>query len=106
MNTTLNWMWLLHLQGYYRMDVNFLIKNIESNILSKIDPTASITIIDESHKHHSHGGYIPGKYHFKISIKSNELYSIARINAHKKIFKAIDDLMQYIHAISITIKQV
>ncbi len=86
------------------MNKSDLINNIHINILTKIDSQADIKIIDETHKHKKHKGYIEGKYHFLVEITSSKLRSISKISAHKNIYKAVDELMPFIHAFSIKIK--
>lgn len=85
------------------MDENTLINIIKLNLLSKLDKNAEINIIDETHKHKKHKGFIEGKRHFDLVINSVKLSSMSKINAHKSIYKALDDVMQYIHALSIKI---
>lgn len=86
------------------MDSTTVAEQIKSQILSKIDPQATIDVIDETHKHVKHKGYIAGKYHFNLNIRSQKLNDMRKISAHKNIFKAVDNLMQHIHALSIKIK--
>ena len=85
------------------MDIIVLTQQIKDAILVSIDSNAEIQICDESHKHHKHKGYIPGKYHLNLDIKSDTLNSLARIKSHKEIYKTLDNLMGYIHALSIKI---
>ncbi|MDE4994772.1 BolA family transcriptional regulator, partial [Francisella tularensis subsp. holarctica] len=42
--------------------------------------------------------------HFILNITSQKLRTITKIQAHKQIFKAVEDLIPYIHALSINIK--
>ena len=64
-----------------------------------------LDVIDETHKHLKHKQFIPGKYHIKIIISANELSGIPLIQAHRKVYKALGDLMQTsIHAVSIQIQ--
>ena len=86
------------------MNKSDLINNIHKNLLSKVDFQADIKIIDETHKHQKHKGYIEGKYHFLLEIDSSKLSSMSKISAHKSIYKAVDELMSFIHALSIKIK--
>lgn len=86
------------------MDSITVTNQIKELILSKIDPQASIEIINETHKHIKHKGYTEGKYHFVLNISSQKLSAMRKISSHKEIFRAIDNLMPYIHALSIKIK--
>ncbi|MBK2357638.1 BolA family protein [Francisella hispaniensis] len=86
------------------MDSTTVAQQIKIEILSKVEPQAIIEIIDETHKHVKHRGYTQGKYHFILNITSQKLSTITKIQAHKQIFKAVEDLMPHIHALSIKIK--
>ncbi|MED7819223.1 MULTISPECIES: BolA/IbaG family iron-sulfur metabolism protein [unclassified Francisella] len=86
------------------MDSITVTNQIKELILSKIDPQASVEIINETHKHIKHRGYTEGKYNFVLNISSQKLSAMRKISSHKEIFKAIDNLMPYIHALSIKIK--
>jgi BolA protein len=85
------------------MDESTLIEKIRQSLLKDIDSAAFIKIIDETHKHKKHKGFIEGKRHFALEIASDKLNSISKIKAHKSIYKAIDPLMEHIHALSIKI---
>ncbi len=86
------------------MNKSDLINNInKKNLLSKVDSQADIKIIDEN-KHQKHKGYVEGKYHFLLEIDSGKLSSMSKISSHKSIYKALDELMPFIHALSIKIK--
>lgn len=86
------------------MDNTTVATQIKDKILSQVDSQANIEIIDETHKHMKHKGFTEGKYHFIINISSQKLNSMRKISAHKEIFKSVDYLMPYIHALSIKIK--
>lgn len=88
------------------MDKSVLANEIRQRLLTKIDSKADIKIIDETHKHKKHKGFIEGKRHFVLEITSDKLTSVSKINAHKHIYKALDDVMQYIHALSIKITNI
>lgn len=86
------------------MDSITVTNQIKDLILSKIDPQANIQIINETHKHVKHKGYTEGKYHFALNISSEKLSTMKKISSHKEIYRAVNDLMPYIHALSIKIK--
>lgn len=86
------------------MDSTTVADQIKTQILSNVEPQAIIEVIDETYKHVKHRGYNQGKYHFVLNINSQKLSTITKIQAHKQIFKAVEDIMQYIHALSIKIK--
>lgn len=73
--------------------------------IQALDPKAQITLIDETHKHASHQGFIPGKRHYVCQIQSKQLAQLPRIKAHRIIFQAIDHLQPEIHAFSIVITE-
>ncbi|APC97343.1 BolA/IbaG family iron-sulfur metabolism protein [Francisella frigiditurris] len=83
------------------MNSSAIATEIKQNILEKIDSNAEINIVDETHKHKKHKGFIEGKYHFLIEINSKELNNLSRLKAHQEIYKSLGNLMQYIHALSI-----
>ena len=87
------------------MEKSALINQVQQAILTKVDSHADIKIIDETHKHQKHKGYIEGKHHFLLEIKSDKLSSMSKISSHKSIYKAIHELMPFIHALSIKIRQ-
>ena len=86
------------------MNKSVLIDQIQQCLLARVDSQADIKIIDETHMHKKHKGYIEGKYHFLLEINSSKLSSMNKISAHKSIYKAIDEIMPFIHAFSIKIK--
>ena len=50
----------------------------------------------------SHKGNQEGKYHLKLSIVSDELKNMNRIESNKKIYKVLDkELKETIHSIQI-----
>ena len=85
------------------MDINELIaivkKKIEENILIQ-----NIQIEDKSFLHKNHKGNDKNKYHLKVSITSNELKDMGRIESNKLIYKTLDhELKNFIHSIQILI---
>ena len=85
------------------MDINDLIaivkKKLQKNIMIE-----NIKIEDKSFLHKKHLGNQDGKFHLKISIQSNELKSLNRIESNKKVYKILDEeLKSNIHSIQILI---
>tara|TARA_A100001015_G_scaffold259833_1_gene304071 strand:+ start:987 stop:1247 length:261 start_codon:yes stop_codon:yes gene_type:complete len=85
------------------MDINDLIaivkKKIEDQIL-----ISNIDIEDKSFLHKNHRGNEKGKYHLKISIKSEELKKLNKIESNKIIYKILNyELKNFIHSIQISI---
>ena len=74
-------------------------EKIEKNIA-----TESILIEDKTFLHQKHKSHQEGKFHLRITIKSNELKEISKIESTKKIYKILnDEIKDYIHSIQILI---
>ena len=85
------------------MDINQLITIVKKKIQSEIS-IEELKIEDKSFLHKNHKTYQDGKFHLKISIKSDELRSISKINSNKKIYKILnEELKTYIHSLQILI---
>ena len=85
------------------MDINELIANVKKKILNQIN-IESIKIEDKSFLHKNHKGNQKGKFHLKITIVSEELKKMNRIESNKKIYKILDkELRKFIHSIQILI---
>ena len=85
------------------MDINELIAIIKKKILNQID-IESIKIEDKSFLHKNHKGNQKGKFHLKITIVSEELKKMSRIESNKKIYKILDkELKKFIHSIQLLI---
>ena len=83
------------------MDINELIAIIKKKLLDQIN-IQSIDIEDKSFLHKNHKGNQEGKYHLKLSIVSDELKNMNRIESNKKIYKVLDkELKETIHSIQI-----
>ena len=85
------------------MDINELIAIIKRKLQNKI-LIESIVIEDKSFLHKKHQGNEIGKFHIKITIKSNELKNLSKLNSNKKIYKILNDEMKnFIHSLQILI---
>ena len=85
------------------MDINELIAIVKKKIESQV-VLEDINIEDKSFLHKNHSGNQEGKYHLKLSIKSQELNKMSKIDNNKKIYKILDnELKKYIHSIKILI---
>jgi len=85
------------------MNINDLIaivkKKLKDNIIIE-----NITIEDKSFLHKNHKGNQPNKFHLKISLKSEELRKMKRIDSNKKIYKILsEELKDFIHSLQILI---
>ena len=85
------------------MNINQLIlivkKKINKNILLE-----SINIEDKTFLHKDHKTNQDGKFHLKLTIMSQELKKINKIQSTKKIYSILyEELEKYIHSIQILI---
>ena len=71
------------------MDINELIAIVKNKLKEQIN-IESINIEDKSFLHKNHSGNKEGKFHLKISIKSNELKKLSRLESNKKVYKLLD----------------
>ena len=72
--------------------------NLSNNILCN-----HLEIIDESP---NHGGYSGTVSHVKIIVVSDDFEGLSLIKRHQLVYKALDNLVKEIHAISIVSKTV
>ena len=67
--------------------INFL-QEIKEKIKKKINPE-EIEIVDNSNLHRKHKFFDAKKFHLKLLIKSKQLKSLTKIEAHKIIFSIL-----------------
>ena len=85
------------------MDINDLIAIVKKKLQNQIN-IENIKIEDKSFLHKNHAGNQEGKFHLKISLISNELKTMNKIESNKKIYKILDkELKDNIHSIQISI---
>ena len=85
------------------MNINELIAIVKKKLLKQIN-IESINIEDKSFLHKNHKGNQEGKFHLKLTIFSEELKKINKIESNKKIYKILDkELKKFIHSIQILI---
>ncbi len=85
------------------MNINELIAIIKKKIQKEI-LVENIVIEDKSFLHAKHAGNNPNKFHIKITIESNQLKKISRLNSNKKIYKILDyEMKKFIHSLQILI---
>jgi len=85
------------------MDINELIAIIKKKLQNQIN-IKNINIEDKSFLHKNHIGNQKGKFHLKITLVSDELKKLTKIESNKKIYKVLDyELKNYIHSIQILI---
>jgi BolA family transcriptional regulator, general stress-responsive regulator len=83
------------------MNINELIAIVKNKLETKI-VIQDIKIEDRSFLHKKHKGHQEGKFHLKMTIKSDELNKLSKIDSTKRIYTIIDfELKKYIHSIQI-----
>ena len=86
------------------MNINQLIANVKEKLQKQI-VIENILIEDKSFLHKNHSGNNPNKFHLKISLKSDELKKMKKIDSYKKIYKILDkELKEFIHSLQILIQ--
>ncbi len=85
------------------MNIDELITNVKKKIIKNIN-IESILIEDKTFLHKNHSGHESNKFHLKISIESEELKKLNKIESNKKIYKILDEeLKNHIHSLQILI---
>ena len=85
------------------MNIDELITNVKKKIKKNIN-IENILIEDKTFLHKNHPGHENNKFHLKISIDSEELKKLNKIESNKKIYKILDEeLRNYIHSLQILI---
>ncbi len=80
-----------------------MIELIKERLQAAFSPT-ELEIMDDSHKHIGHAGSKDGAGHFTVKIRASCFDSLSRVEAHKKIYCVLADLMPHkIHALRIII---
>ena len=76
------------------------IENIKQR-LAMFEPS-ELEVIDDSHKHVGHAGNVSGGGHFTVRIGSKRFSGKSRLEAHRLIYQALDNMIpDEIHALSI-----
>ena len=85
------------------MNIDELITNVKKKIKKNIN-IENILIEDKTFLHKNHSGHESNKFHLKITIKSEELKKLNKIESNKKIYKILEvELKNYIHSLQILI---
>ena len=85
------------------MNINQLIAIIKKKLQNEII-IESLKIEDKSFLHKNHAGNQLGKFHLKVTIKSNELKELSKIQSNKKIYKILNrEMSKSIHSLQILI---
>ncbi len=85
------------------MDINNLIAIVKKKLNDEI-VIEKIEIEDKSFLHKKHHGHQKGKFHLKLTINSNELKMLNRIESNKKVYKILnEEIKEHIHSLQILI---
>ena len=85
------------------MNIDELITNVKKKIKKNIN-IENILIEDKTFLHKGHPGNENNKFHLKITIESEELKELNKIESNKKIYKILDEeLRNHVHSIQILI---
>ena len=85
------------------MNIDELIANVKKKIKKNID-IENVLIEDKTFLHKNHPGHESNKFHLKITIKSEELKKLNKIESNKKIYKILEvELKNHIHSLQILI---
>ena len=85
------------------MNINDLIEIVKKKLQENI-VLEELNIEDKSFLHKNHIGNQKNKFHLKITIKSEELKHMSKIESNKKIYKILNkELQNDIHSIQILI---
>ncbi len=70
--------------------------------LASLNPT-KLDLIDDTEKHHGHGGYNPaGESHFTLVIESPDFEGKSRVERQRMVHSALGELLgNRVHALSI-----
>jgi len=83
------------------MNINELIAIVKNKLEAKII-IQNLKIEDKSFLHKNHKGNQDGKFHLKLTIKSDELIKLNKIKSTKKIYNILEiELKEHIHSIQI-----
>ena len=85
------------------MNINELIVNVKKKLKKNIN-IENIIIEDKTFLHKNHPGNLSNRFHLKISIESEELKNLSKIDSNKKIYKILDEeIKNCIHSLQILI---
>ena len=85
------------------MNINKLISTVKNKIKKNII-LEDLIIEDKTFLHKNHKSHTEGKVHIKLTIKSEELKILTKIQSTKKIYKILDvELKKYIHSIQVLV---
>ena len=83
------------------MNINELIAIVKNKLEAKII-IQDLKIEDKSFLHKKHAGYQEGKFHLKLTIRSDELNKFNKIVSTKRVYGILSvELEKHIHSIQI-----
>ena len=83
------------------MNINKLIAIVKNKLETKII-IQDLKIEDKSFLHKNHAGHQGGKFHLKLTIKSDELGKFDKIVSTKRVYSILSiEMKEYIHSIQI-----
>ena len=83
------------------MNINELIAIVKHKLETKI-VIQDLKIEDKSFLHKNHSGQQEGKFHIKLTIKSDELAEFSKIVSTKRLYSILNiELKEHIHSIQI-----
>ncbi len=80
-----------------------MIKAKIEHILTEVFTPDFLEVIDESHKHTGHAGASQGG-HYRVTIVSKDFEGKKLLESHRMIYKALESIKSFIHALAITTK--
>ena len=85
------------------MDIIELVAIVKKKLINNLN-IENINIEDKSFLHKNHVGNQKDKLHLKITLKSDELKNMNKIESNKKIYKLLEkELKESIHSLQILI---
>ena len=85
------------------MDIIEIVAIVKKKLLNNLN-IENINIEDKSFLHKNHLGNQKDKFHLKITLKSDELKNMNKIESNKKIYKLLEkELKESIHSLQILI---
>ena len=83
------------------MNINELISIVKNKLEAKVI-IQDLKIEDKSFLHKNHAGHQEGKFHLKLTIKSDELAKLSKIVSTKRVYSILNiELKEHIHSIQI-----
>ena len=77
------------------------VDRIRERLQTEFSPV-ELLIKDQSHLHAGHAGAADGRGHFDVRIVSDSFDGLSRLQRHRSVYAALDDLLQSdIHALRI-----